>query len=72
MYKLIKSKANFQKFAKVFPFNNSFLLLLAYEFFKTWNYDTDSNTHVCLCMQAISRFRFTVIDMKGYDDNLKS
>ena len=32
-------------------------LFLVHEFFKTWNYIADSKTHVCLCIQAISRFR---------------
>jgi len=32
------------------------LQFLAYEVFKTWKYVADSNTHVCLCIQAICRF----------------
>jgi len=37
-------------------FNSMTPLFLAYEFFKTWKYVADSNAHVCLCIQAMSRF----------------
>jgi len=38
-----------------FPIATAVLLLfLAYDFFETWNYVAYNNTHVCLCIQAIS------------------
>jgi len=34
-----------------------YLLFLAYEFFKTWNYVANSYAHICMCIHTISRFR---------------
>jgi len=36
--------------------NINLLLFLAYEFLKMWNYVAHTNAHVCLHIQAISRF----------------
>ena len=33
-------------------------LFTAHEFLKPWHFVADSNSHVCLCIQAISRFGF--------------
>jgi len=50
-------KADFERLVNVFQFNvSSVPVCCAYEFFKMWNYVADSDTHACLCIQAISRF----------------
>ena len=61
MHKITNSKGWFPNVCRCLSVQCLFFLFFVYGFFKMWNYVADSNTHVCLCMKAISWFRLKSI-----------